>query len=118
MPTELHREQPAKQPLSAERRTEPRESAVGEVHLRPSQNAGGPFVGRLLDIANTGFRACHQRFALGSGDLVDFEYGGRTGLARAMWTRIVGDHVETGFRICHENVWSSQRDLTQRAKYP
>jgi hypothetical protein len=87
---------------AAERRTDPRYAAAGEVRLRQSYTPGLPFVGQLMDIAKTGFRARHNRFALGSGELVDFEFDGHRGLARTMWTRIVDDHVETGFRICHE----------------
>jgi hypothetical protein len=53
-----------------------------------------------MDIAQTGFRANHDRLTLDSGELVEFEFEGTRGLARAMWTRIVDDHAETGFRIC------------------
>ena len=86
-----------------ERRSEPRRQAEGEVRLRQSLAPAVVFTGRLLDIADTGFRARHDRFTLGSGDLVDFEFAGRSGVARAMWTRIIADQVETGFRICRDN---------------
>jgi hypothetical protein len=86
----------------ANRRTEPRVPAVAAVHFRQSRGPGSSFVGHLLDIAATGFRARHDRMTLISGDLVDYEFEGHNGLARAMWTRIVDGQVETGFRICQE----------------
>ena len=93
------------QPSGAERRTEPRRVAEGEVRLCPSYAPGVPgvpFVGRLVDIAASGFRARHDRFTLCSGELLDFAFEGHRGLVRAVWTRIVDDEVETGFRICPE----------------
>jgi hypothetical protein len=96
---------PTERPSGADRRTELRRAAEGEVDLCQSFAPGAPgvpFVGRLLDIAASGFRARHHRFALCSGELVDFAFEGRRGLARAVWTRIVDDEVETGFRICPE----------------
>jgi hypothetical protein len=90
--------------LSAiDRRCEPRRPTKGEVYLRESYSPGVQFVGRLVDIADNGFRARHDRFTLGSGDLVDFEFVGHSGIARSMWTRIIANEVETGFRICREN---------------
>jgi len=86
----------------AERRTEPRQLAAGEVNLRQCYAPDPPFVGHLMDIAATGFRARHERLTLGSGELVDFAFEGHSGVARAIWTRIVNDPVETGFRICQE----------------
>jgi hypothetical protein len=91
------------QRLTADRRGESRRTADGEVQLCQSQMPGGEFVGYLVDIAVTGFRARHNRFTLGSGDLVNFEFKGHCGVARAMWTRIIADQVETGFRICRDN---------------
>jgi hypothetical protein len=85
-----------------DRRGEPRDPADGEVRLCQAQMPGGPFVGHLLDMAVTGFRARHNRFTLGAGELVAFEFAGRRGLARAVWTRIIADQVETGFRICRD----------------
>jgi hypothetical protein len=49
-----------------------------------------------------GFRTRHTCLTLGSGDRVDFEFQGRQGAARAMWTRIVGSEAETGFNILGE----------------
>jgi hypothetical protein len=86
----------------ADRRIEPRHTAAGEVHLQQLNVRGAPFIGLLVDTAAAGFRARHHRFTLASGDLVDFEFDGHSGRARAMWTRIVDGQVETGFRICYE----------------
>jgi len=52
-----------------------------------------------VDIASSGFRARHNRLNLTSGQLVDFEFQGRSGLASVVWTRIVDGQAETGFRI-------------------
>ncbi|HYW42575.1 MAG TPA: PilZ domain-containing protein [Bryobacteraceae bacterium] len=90
---------PTKQSPGTERRTAPREAATGEVRLRQSDLLAGSFAGRLVDIASSGFRARHNRLNLTSGQLVDFEFQGRSGLASVVWTRIVDGQAETGFRI-------------------
>jgi hypothetical protein len=69
------------------------------VTLRQAGEIAAPFRGDLLDTAATGFRARHRRLSLGSGQLVNFEFAGRKGFARAIWTRIVDGQAETGFRI-------------------
>jgi hypothetical protein len=83
----------------SDRRTEPRNSATGEVRLRQSHLLSGSFVGRLVDVASGGFRARHDRLTLSSGQLVDFQFEGHNGLACVVWTRIVDGEAETGFRI-------------------
>src|SRR5579871_2381552 len=92
-----------KQRSAIERRTEPRCDAAGEVRLCHPYMPRDPFVGRLVDIAASGFRARHHQFTLSSGDLVDYAFEQHQGGARAMWTRIIGEEVETGFRICQES---------------
>ena len=93
----------AKSPRGAERRTEARLPAAGEeVRLRQSGVLTGSFPGRLLDLAPHGFRARHACLLLRSGELVDFEFRGRKGLATTIWTRIVGAEAETGFRILND----------------
>ncbi len=82
-----------------ERRAEPRVEADGEVRLRPSDVLAGPFEGRLVDVARSGFRARHNRLNLTSGQLVDFEFGAQRGLACVVWNRIADGEAETGFRI-------------------
>jgi hypothetical protein len=92
-----------KQLRGAERRTEPRVSTAGEaVRLRQSSVLAGPFTGRLMDMAAHGFRARHNCLTLRSGQLVDFEFRGRKGLASTIWTRIVDGVAETGFRILND----------------
>jgi hypothetical protein len=87
---------------AGERRSEPRHTAEGEVRLRRSGAMGAPFLGRLVDLSPHGFRTRHSCLTLGSGDRVDFEFQGRHGAARAMWTRIVDSEAETGFNILGE----------------
>lgn len=91
-----------KQSRGADRRAEPRVSTAEEVRLRQSSVLAGPFVGRLMDIAAHGFRARHYCLTLTSGQLVDFEFRDRKGLACTVWTRIVDGEAETGFRILPE----------------
>jgi hypothetical protein len=84
---------------SSERREAPRREASGEVRIRQSDLLSGAFAARLVDTGSGGFRARHDRLNLSSGQLVDFEYQGRSGLACVVWTRIVDGQAETGFRI-------------------
>jgi hypothetical protein len=91
-----------RQVSAAERRIEPRRLSAGQVQLREAEIPDTPFLGYLMDVSETGFRVRHGRFTLGAGDLVNFEFPDRQGLACAVWNRIVGQQVETGFRICQE----------------
>src|SRR5689334_18332911 len=82
---------------SEERRREPRSPARGVVTLRPD---GGPMVtGKLVDIARSGFRAGHSLQTLLPNHEVEFEIAGFSGRARVVWTRILGQQVESGFLI-------------------
>ena len=82
----------------SDRRTERRYSVAGEVRLW-QDSPDATFSGRLLDSASTGFRARHDKLSLASGQLVNFLFGGRSGIARVVWTRIFDGEAETGFRI-------------------
>ena len=82
-----------------DRRGAPRESARGEVRLRPAGAILAAFVGEMIDVSADGFRAAHPCLTLSPGSRVDFEFNGRTGSARTVWTRIVGSRAETGFSI-------------------
>ena len=86
---------------SKERRAEPREHADGQISLQPESfpKAG---LGRMLDRSPHGFRASHDYKMLATGQEVHFVHGGTEGRARVVWTRIVGDHVESGFFILSE----------------
>src|SRR6266699_3338494 len=83
----------------SERRRAARGAASGEVRLRRSDVLAGSFAGRLIDMASSGFRARHGLRGLGSCQVVDFEFQGRSGLAFVVWPRIVDGEAETGFRI-------------------
>jgi hypothetical protein len=83
----------------ADRRTEPRRPAHGPVKLRPKGFTATGIPGQMLDINSSGFRARHSFPTLGSGHIVEFAYGSLEGRARVVWTRILGDKVESGFLI-------------------
>ena len=69
----------------SDRRAELRRPASGNVKIRPN---GLPAIS---------IRHSHQ--PLGSGHIVEFAYGSVKGRARVVWTRILSDHVESGFLI-------------------
>ncbi len=82
-----------------ERRRSRRKPATGAVRLSPDDVLAPPFEGRLLDIAEAGFRARHNHLSIGPGQVLKFEMGGAAGVAQAVWTRIVNGEAETGFHI-------------------
>ena len=88
--------------LPADRRAQPRQPAQGDIRLCQAGAIATPFMGRLVDLSPHGFRTRHSCLTLASGDRVDFEFQGRSGAARAMWTRIVDNEAETGFNILRE----------------
>jgi len=88
-----------KPPNPAERRSEPRLPATGRIRLRSSEHPGATLQGILLDVSHSGFRAVHNLPTLASGQTVLFEYSGRSGRARVVWTRIDGDQVQSGFFV-------------------
>ena len=91
---------PKTHPNPADRRAEPRRPASGQVELRPEWFASTTSIsGQMLDIHSGGFRARHSFQALVSGHIVEFAYGRQRGRARVVWTRILGDQVESGFMI-------------------
>jgi PilZ domain-containing protein len=83
----------------SERRRAARQAAQGEIRLRQSGAIAPAFVGHLVDVSPTGFRIRHSRLTLVSGDRVEYDLGGQSGAARAVWTRILGSEAETGFMI-------------------
>jgi hypothetical protein len=87
----------------AEQRREPRRAAAGEVRF---QFGAGMAKGddeevraKLLDRSAGGFRAQHGCSQLTCGQIVEFRLMAAKGLARVVWTRILGDSVESGFLI-------------------
>ena len=56
--------------------------------------------GTLLDRSAKGFRAQHDCAELTAGQVVRFRLGAASrGKAQVIWTRILGDRVESGFLI-------------------
>jgi hypothetical protein len=90
---------PIKDSKPDERRTETRRPADGAVTLWLNGSALTAVSGQLMDIAKSGFRAQHRSPALLPGHIVEFEFAGVNGRARVVWTRILGEHVESGFLI-------------------
>lgn len=88
-----------KQPSECDRRSEPRAAADGHVRLHRSDVLGSCVEGQLLDASAHGFRAAHQCPDLATGQVVAFEHALASGRARVIWTRITGDHVQSGFYI-------------------
>jgi len=83
----------------ADRRLEPRLPANLEVKMRLLDHLVPPISGRLVDISTIGFRATHTETALSPGEIVEFDWESVVGRARVVWTRIMGDSVESGFLI-------------------
>ncbi len=84
---------------AAERRSERRQPAEGQLKFSFDDPAHQEVTGRLLDYSKSGFRAAHTYAALPTGQVVDFEHVIAGGQARVMWNRIADDRVESGFLI-------------------
>jgi hypothetical protein len=97
----------AKAPLRAdgsgtqiiERRKKERRQTEGEVLLFSGLPTPTEIRGRLADVSHSGFRAVHKDKTLCPGGQFNFRHAFAEGLAQLIWNRIVGDHVESGFRI-------------------
>jgi len=81
-----------------ERRRHPRTPAIGAVKLVFHDPRPIVVQGRLLDVSQSGFRAAHDSI-LETGREVSFEFAARSGKARVVWNRVLGDHIESGFFI-------------------
>lgn len=90
---------PTEDSKHSERRAETRRPARGEVTLWLNGSALTTVSGHLVDIAKSGFRAQHHSPALLPGHIVEFDLAGVNGRARVVWTRILAEHVESGFLI-------------------
>jgi hypothetical protein len=84
---------------AADRRSELREPADGQLKFSFDDPAHQEVTGRLLDYSKSGFRAAHSYTALPTGQVVDFEHVIAGGQARVMWNRIADEGVESGFLI-------------------
>lgn len=83
----------------ADRRSEERYDANGEVLLSLDEPAGCEITGRLLDYSRSGFRAGHHCSDLHTGQLVEFRHTVAHGTARVIWNRILPEGVESGFLV-------------------
>ena len=84
---------------AAERRTESRHAADGQLKFSFDDPSHQEVTGRLLDVSKSGFRAAHSYAALPTGQVVDFQHVVAVGQAKVMWNRIEEDRVESGFLI-------------------
>ncbi len=80
-----------------ERRRKPRRAASGVIRLTIVGDDPLQFQGELVNISESGFRVRHHQTKLHAGQEVDFEHDRGQGSARVMWTRILGERVESGF---------------------
>jgi len=85
-----------------ERRRNPRREVQGVILLKilKSDLRSSPIRAFLIDLSATGFRASHTSKELCSGQEVAFCHDAGKGVARVVWTRIVGQSVESGFLVC------------------
>jgi hypothetical protein len=82
-----------------DRRRTPRQQAKGVVFLTLRDSDSSEIPGFLLDVSASGFRAAHRFKELCSGQEVVFSHDGGAGVARVVWTRILGQTVESGFLV-------------------
>lgn len=82
---------------AAERRTEERTPAKGAARLYLGD--GSEVIGELKDVSASGFRIGHTSRGLARDEVVRFRFTGRTGQARVMWNRWIGDGGESGLLI-------------------
>ena len=84
-----------------DRRAETRRKTAADVTLWLN---GSPFKvpGAVKDLTKSGFRARHNAPTLRPSHIVEFELAGVSGHARVVWTRVLGDQVESGFLILAE----------------
>jgi len=83
----------------ADRRSERRHRADGQLRFSFEDPSRHEVTGRLLDYSKNGFRALHTYPALHTGQVVEFQHFVAVGKARVMWNRITENRVETGFLV-------------------
>ncbi len=93
------------QPPGGERRKWPRRPVHGPIELIPDDPVQEGFVGELIDLSEGGFRASHRNATLRAGAEVRFRHAGGAGTARAVWVRVLPQHVETGFVVVSGSRW-------------
>ncbi len=95
-----HPEKDISAKLIDERRS-PRRPCSGEVLLFCDAHPFSEIRGTLRDISEEGFRVAHQCAELSAGQQVRFSHPFAQGVATLMWSRVVGENVESGFLISH-----------------
>ena len=85
-----------------ERRRNPRQEVQGVIFLKflNSDFRSAAIRAVLIDLSASGFRVSHTSKELCSGQEVAFCHDAGEGMARVVWTRIVGQGVESGFLVC------------------
>ena len=83
----------------AENRRELRRPGQGLVEVRWEIPSRQEVSGKLVDVSSGGFRMAHTCAALTAGTLVEFSHQEARGNARAVWSRLLGETVETGFLV-------------------
>src|SRR5216110_160500 len=85
-----------------ERRRNPRREVQGVILLKilKSDLRSAPIRASLIDLSASGFRASHTSKEICAGQEVAFCHDEEKGTARVVWTRILGQSVESGFLVC------------------
>ena len=86
----------------ADRRSEERYNADGEVSLVVDEPLHQEITGTLADYSKSGFRALHHCTDMHSGQIVQFRHFVASGTARVIWNRIQQGQVESGFLVIAE----------------
>ncbi len=82
-------------------RRRPRRPCSGEVLLLCDAHPVSEIRGILCDISEEGFRVAHHCAELSAGQQVRFTHPFAQGVATLMWTRVLGENVESGFLVSH-----------------
>lgn len=82
-----------------ERRRKERLPAEGLLVLFFGDPEAVEIQGRMVDLSADGFRFVHRHRELRAGQEVIFHHSFADGLARVVWNRVLGHHVESGLRI-------------------
>src|SRR5713226_774272 len=82
-----------------EGRRSSRRPCSGEVLLLRDAHPFAEIRGTLCDISEEGFRVAHHCAELSAGQQVRFTHPFAQGVATLMWSRVVGENVESGFLV-------------------
>ena len=95
----MQRSEAPSKSVMVEQRSEERVAASGEVMLSIDRPETLNISAELSDVSDSGFRAEHHCLRLVAGQIVQFRHPRASGKARVVWTRIVGDAVQSGFVV-------------------